>query len=132
MSFIYFNNKFVKPKIMNERIMNSNKMYIGKYYLIDFENWIECGKLINCIHTEYGFSVYFLIGNAYYNNAILQEQIHEYHIKNENFNSTCIKFYDYYMDEKIQYKIKLYPIINFICKKNKIPYDIQRIIELFI
>jgi hypothetical protein len=117
---------------MSNRIINSDKMYIGRYYLINFENWLECGKLINCNHTDYGFSIYFLIGNAYYNSSILQDQVHQYHIQHENFNSIRVNFYDYYMDVKIQNKIKLYPIIKLICKIKKIPYDIQRIIELFI
>ena len=132
MSFIFYNNKFVKPINMNKRITSSDKMNIGRYYLIEFENHIECGKLINCYHKEYDFSIYFLIGNGYYNSSILQDQVHQYHIQNANFNSTRVNFYDYYMDVKIKNKIKLYPIIKLICKINKIPYCIEKIIELFI
>ena len=132
MSFIFYNNIFVMPTYFINRIMYSDKMHIGRYYLIEFDNRIDCGKLINCNNTEYGFSVYFLIGNAYYNSSILQDQVHQYHIQDANFNTTRVKFYDYYMDVKIQNKIKLYPIIILICKINKIPYEIQKIIELFI
>ena len=100
----FFNNKFIKPENMNERIMNSNKMYDGKYYLIEFDNQIECGKLINCNHTDYGFSVYFLIGNAYYNSNTLQEQIHQYHIQ----NGLLLHILPHHLHHHQSYKMAIY------------------------
>lgn len=124
------NNHFILSHIPKQ-IIDHNKLYIGTKYLIKYcdDTDFRCGILIQKYINDYGLNIYFLMGHAFYEPNVLSEQIWQYHIQSSNLIYIRPEFYEYYLNNDLQYQIKYsfyIKYVKYICKKNKIGYDCEK------
>ena len=153
---IYIMNPTMKfyDNILNKnnkgvRIMDIDKLYKGKTYVLDIHGTVTIGPLINKIepknkyNTENAFIeieyyvMYFRIGTAKYDGINMEDQVHQYSLQSHlNLPAMQLKIYEYPLNFELQKQIKNYwyyiKTVKNLCVEINISEDIEKMIKSFL